>query len=128
MRSYVAWIIFIGAAILEVGGDAVVRKGLRGSNLIIIMTGCSMLGAYGVVVNTVNWDFSKLLGVYVAIFALISILFGRFVFKENIPNITWVGLMIIILGALIIQFGPAKINVQKHTVVKYINSSTSDPS
>ena len=128
MRSYVAWIIFIGAAILEVGGDAVVRKGLRGSNLIIIMIGCSMLGAYGVVVNTVNWDFSKLLGVYVAIFALISILFGRFVFKENIPNITWFGLMIIILGALIIQFGPAKINVQKHTVVKYINSSTSDPS
>jgi drug/metabolite transporter (DMT)-like permease len=69
-----------------------------------------------------------LLGVYVAIFALISILFGRFVFKENIPNITWVGLMIIILGALIIQFGPAKINVQKHTAVKYINSSKSDPS
>ncbi|MFZ3089961.1 MAG: hypothetical protein WA240_04970 [Nitrospirota bacterium] len=103
--TYLAWLIFIGAAILEVGGDAVVRKGLRGSNLIIIMIGCAMLGFYGVVVNTVKWDFSKLLGVYVAIFALISILFGRFVFKENIPNTTWIGLMIILCGAMIIQFG-----------------------
>mgnify|MGYP001566383633 CR=1 FL=1 len=103
--TYLAWLIFIGAAILEVGGDAVVRKGLRGSNLIIIMIGCAMLGFYGVAVNTVKWDFSKLLGVYVAIFALISILFGRFVFKENIPNTTWIGLMIILCGAMIIQFG-----------------------
>lgn len=103
--TYLAWLIFIGAAILEVGGDAVVRKGLRGSNLIIIMMGCAMLGFYGVVVNTVKWDFSKMLGVYVAIFALISVLFGRFMFKENIPNTTWIGLMIIICGAMIIQFG-----------------------
>jgi len=103
--TFLAWFIFIGAAILEVSGDAVVRKGLRGSNLIIIMIGCVMLGAYGVVVNTVKWDFSKLLGVYVAIFALISILFGRFVFKENIPTTTWIGLVVIISGALIIQFG-----------------------
>jgi small multidrug resistance family-3 protein len=102
---YLAWLIFIGAAILEIGGDAVVRKGLRGNKLIIIMIGCAMLGSYGVVVNMVKWDFSKLLGVYVAFFALISILFGRFVFRENIPNTTWIGLMIIICGAMIIQFG-----------------------
>jgi len=37
--TYLAWLIFVGAAILEVGGDAVVRKGLRGSNLMIIMVG-----------------------------------------------------------------------------------------
>lgn len=103
--TYFAWFIFMGAAILEVGGDAVVRKGLRGSNLSIIMLGCAMLGFYGVVVNMVKWDFSKLLGVYVAFFALISILFGRFVFEENIPNTTWIGVIVIICGAMIIQFG-----------------------
>jgi len=102
--TYLAWLIFIGAAILEVGGDAVVRKGLRGSSLIVILIGCAMLGSYGVVVNTVKWDFSKLLGVYVAVFAIISALFGRFVFKENIPNMTWIGLMVIICGAMMIQF------------------------
>jgi len=103
--TYLAWLIFAGAAILEVGGDAVVRKGLRGSGLIVILIGFAMLGCYGVVVNMVKWDFSKMLGVYVAIFALISILFGRFVFKETIPAATWIGLAVIIWGGMIIQFG-----------------------
>ena len=100
-----AWLIFIAAALLEVGGDAVVRKGLRGSGPLIVMIGFAMLGCYGVVVNTVKWDFSKLLGVYVAIFALVSILFGHFVFKEDIPATTWFGLGVIICGGMIIQFG-----------------------
>ena len=103
--TYFAWLIFIGAALLEVGGDAVVRKGLRGSNLPIILMGCAMLGGYGVVVNTVKWDFAKLLGVYVAVFALVSVLFGRLLFKEQIPQTTWLGLLIIICGAMLIQFG-----------------------
>ncbi len=100
-----AWIVFIAAAFLEVGGDAVVRKGLRGSGFAIIMIGFVMLGCYGVVVNMVKWDFSKMLGVYVAVFALISILFGRFVFKEKIPAATWIGLSVILCGGMIIQFG-----------------------
>ena len=103
--TYLAWLIFIGAAILEVSGDAVVRKGLRGNSLIIIAAGFIMLGCYGIVVNMVKWDFSKMLGVYVAIFALISILFGRFVFKETIPTVTWIGLCVIMCGGMIIQFG-----------------------
>jgi len=100
-----AWLVFIAAALLEVGGDAMVRRGLRGSGLITIMIGFAMLGCYGVVVNMVKWDFSRLLGVYVAIFALISIVFGRFVFKEAIPLSTWIGLCVIMCGGMIIQFG-----------------------
>ncbi len=99
------WLVFIAAAVLEVGGDAVVRRGLRESGLVIVMIGFGMLGCYGVIVNTVKWDFSKLLGVYVAVFALISILFGRFIFKENIPAATWIGLSVIVCGGMIIQFG-----------------------
>lgn len=103
--AYISWLIFIGAALLEVGGDAVIRKGLHGLGLFIIILGCVMLGCYGVAVNMVNWDFSKMLGVYVSIFALISILFGRFVFNENIPVSTWIGLTVIMIGGMIIQFG-----------------------
>ncbi len=103
--TYFAWLIFVGAAMLEVGGDAVVRRGLRGCSLAIILLGCATLGAYGVLVNTVRWDFSRLLGVYVAVFALVSILCGRFVFKENVPAATWIGLAVIISGGMIIQFG-----------------------
>jgi small multidrug resistance family-3 protein len=103
--TVLTWLIFTAAALLEVGGDSVIRKGLAGNNLVIITVGCLTLGCYGLVVNLVKWDFSKLLGVYVAVFALISILWGRFVFKENIPISTWVGLTVIIAGGLIIQSG-----------------------
>ena len=100
-----AWLTFTIAAILEVGGDAVVRKGLRSGSLAIIALGCVMLGSYGVVVNSVTWEFSKLLGVYVAFFALLSVLYGRFFFDENVPVSTWAGCSLILAGGLLIQFG-----------------------
>ena len=101
----IPWLVFIAAALLEVGGDAVVRRGLRGSNILFIIAGCAALGCYGLVVNSVKWDFSKLLGVYVGVFALVSVLGGRFVFKECVPLSTWLGLGLIITGGLVIQFG-----------------------
>jgi drug/metabolite transporter superfamily protein YnfA len=102
----IAWFIFIAAAILEVAGDAIIRKGLHGNVMWFIAAGFLMLGGYGLVVNTVKWDFSRLLGVYVAIFAAVSILAGRFVFKETIPASTWLGLAIIVVGGTVIQLGP----------------------
>ena len=102
----IAWFIFIAAAILEVAGDAIIRKGLHGNVMWFIAAGFLMLGGYGLVVNTVKWDFSRLLGVYVAVFAAVSILAGRFVFKETIPASTWMGLAIIVIGGTVIQVGP----------------------
>jgi small multidrug resistance family-3 protein len=101
-----AWLIFLAAAVLEVGGDAVVRKGLRGQVWASVALGCLMLGTYGVVVNLVKWDFSRLLGVYVAVFATVSVLFGHFVFGETVAPTTWTGVGIIVVGGLVIQFGP----------------------
>jgi multidrug transporter EmrE-like cation transporter len=103
--NLLAWLIFLGAAILEVGGDATVRRGLRGSNLALIIGGFVALGCYGLVVNSVKWEFSRLIGVYVAFFALVSVLAGRFYFKEAISLSTWCGLALIIAGGLVIQFG-----------------------
>ena len=100
-----AWLIFLAAALLEVGGDAAIRRGLRGGGIFFIASGCAVLGCYGLVVNMVKWDFSRLLGVYVAVFALVSVLTGRFVFRESVPVATWAGLALIILGGLVIQFG-----------------------
>lgn len=102
-----AWMVFIAAALLEVGGDAVIRKGLHGNFFWFILSGFAMLGCYGVVVNTVKWDFSRLLGVYVAVFAVVSVLAGRLVFKESIPLSTWLGLSIIVVGGAVIQCGAA---------------------
>ena len=99
------WLAFVLAALLEVGGDAMVRRGLRGRSAAWLVLGCASLAVYGLVVNSVKWDFSKLLGVYVGFFALVSVLFGRFVLREQIPLSTWCGLGLIILGGLVIQFG-----------------------
>jgi drug/metabolite transporter superfamily protein YnfA len=103
--ALVPLVIFVVAALLEVGGDAMVRQGLRGQKWALIVVGCVMLGVYGVVVNTVKWDFSKLLGVYVAVFAVVSVLVGRFWFQETVPASTWIGLTIIVIGGLVIQLG-----------------------
>jgi drug/metabolite transporter superfamily protein YnfA len=101
----IAWLTFLAAALLEVGGDAVVRKGLRGGGLTLVALGGVLLATYGLVVNLVPWDFSKLLGVYVAIFAAVSVLVGRFAFHEAVPWSTWVGVAVIMVGGLIVQFG-----------------------
>jgi drug/metabolite transporter superfamily protein YnfA len=103
--SVVAWIIFFIGALLEVAGNAAIRIGLRGGGAILILIGCALLGSYGLVVNTVQWDFSKIFGVYVCLFALVSVLCGKFVLRENIPGATWLGLGVILTGGLIIQFG-----------------------
>ena len=101
----IAWLTFIAAALLEVGGDAAIRRGLRGGGVAFIITGFVVLGCYGLVVNSVRWDFSKLIGVYVGFFALVSVLVGRIAFKESIPSTTWIGLVLIIVGGMVIQFG-----------------------
>ena len=101
------WIVFIAAAILEVSGDAFIRWGLQCGRWPYILAGMMVLGCYGLLVNQVRWDFSRLLGVYVGAFALISILAGRWVFREQVSFSVWVGLSLVIMGGLIIQFGKA---------------------
>ena len=97
--------IFVGAAVLEVAGDALIRKGMRGNGVVLIAAGFGVLGTYGVVVNLLDLDFSKLLGAYVGIFALVSVLIGRFVFRDRVPLSTWAGLAVILGGSLIIHLG-----------------------
>lgn len=100
------WVIFLVAAVLEVGGDALIRLGMRGRGSAFILLGCFVLSGYGVFVNLVRWDFSKILGVYVCFFAVVSVFFGRILFDEKIPFTTSLGLLVIVVGGLIIQFGP----------------------
>jgi small multidrug resistance family-3 protein len=103
MNSSVLCILILSAG-LEVFGDAIIRSGLRSTNYLIIAAGFILLGCYGIMVNMIRWDFSKLLGVYIAVFALISILTGYFWFRETIPPSTWAGLGLILAGGAVIQF------------------------
>ena len=108
MRSSVpATCVFLTAALLEVAGDAVIRRGLRSGGFLVIFLGFAMLGTYGVVANLLRWDFSRLLGLHVAVFAPAAVLVGRLVFHEVVPASTWTGLAVVIVGGLLIQFGPS---------------------
>ncbi len=102
-----AILVFVGAAVLEVLGDALIRKGMRGSGAVVVGLGMVVLGAYGVVVNLLDLDFSRLLGAYVGVFAIVSVVIGRLMFKDQIPLSTWVGLLIILVGSMVIHVGRA---------------------
>jgi len=78
---------------------------MRGSRLALICAGFAVLGSYGVVVNLLEADFSRLLGAYVGVFAVVSVLIGRLVFRDAVPASTWLGLAVILCGSLIIQLG-----------------------
>jgi drug/metabolite transporter superfamily protein YnfA len=51
--QFLAWIAFALAAIFEVGGDAVVRMGIKSNNIILMLLGAATLGGYGLIVNSV---------------------------------------------------------------------------
>jgi small multidrug resistance family-3 protein len=98
-------LILSAAAILEVGGDALIRRGLRGGGATLVGCGFVVLGSYGVIVNLLDLDFSRLLGAYVGVFAVVSVLAGRFLFGDCVPPSTWVGLAIVLAGSAVIQLG-----------------------
>jgi drug/metabolite transporter superfamily protein YnfA len=100
-----AMALFVCSAVLEVGGDALIRRGLRGGGLALIALGFVVLGSYGVVVNLLDLDFSRLLGAYVGVFAVVSVVIGRLAFGDQVPLSTWAGLAVILAGSLIIHLG-----------------------
>jgi small multidrug resistance family-3 protein len=89
------------AALLEVGGDALTRIGLR-ERPIFLAAGALALFIYGVVVNQGRFDFGRLMGVYIAVFFLVSQIVA-FAFFRDIPNYKTLagGLLIVIGGAVI---------------------------
>jgi small multidrug resistance family-3 protein len=101
-------VVLVVAAALEVAGDAIIRKGLRGGGLLLVIAGFAVLGSYGIAVNTVRIDFSKLLGVYVGVFAAVSVLTGWLVFGDRVPRTTWWGLCLIVAGSAVIHLGAAR--------------------
>ena len=98
-------VILLLAAAMEVGADAIIQRGLRQQLLPLVGLGAATLGAYGVVLNLVEWDFSRLLGVYVAFFATCGVLTGWLFFDEHVPATTWAGLALVVAGGAVIQIG-----------------------
>jgi drug/metabolite transporter superfamily protein YnfA len=91
-------LVLVFASALEVGGDALVRIGLGGARS-ALAAGAATLFFYGLVVNKSGLDFNRLMGVYIAVFFVISQLIAFLIFKQ-IPDAR-----IMLGGALIISGG-----------------------
>ena len=106
MRTATALTILFLAAILEAGGDALVRTGLHmpasGARLLFWAAGAVVLFAYGYVVNAPPWDFGKLLGVYVVFFFVAAQAIGYFAFGQIPSRGIWFGGTLIIIGGAIV--------------------------
>ena len=106
--SYALPLLFI-AALLEAGGDAIVRMGIRApattTKTVWFLVAALVLFSYGYVVNSPRWDFGRLLGVYVVFFFVVAQLFSWLVFRQLPSATVLIGGAFIVLGGVIISFG-----------------------
>jgi drug/metabolite transporter superfamily protein YnfA len=101
-------LVLFASAVLEAGGDAVVRLGLHASTVLarttLFFIGAVALFAYGYLVNAAPWDFGRLLGVYLVFFFVVAQLISWLVFHQR-PNTTiLIGGAFIIAGGIIISY------------------------
>jgi len=98
-------LLLLLAALLEAGGDALVRSGLRGSGpsrLVWMLAGGLVLFAYGCAVNTPAWDFGRLLGIYVVFFFVVAQAIGWIAFRQKPDSGVWAGGALIVLGGIVL--------------------------
>ena len=96
------FLILLLAAALEVGGDALVRMGLEGTPYYLIVGGLTLF-VYGIVVNKSRLDFNRLMGVYIAVFFVVSQIISFVLFKQIPDGKIIIGGGFIVVGGLIIS-------------------------
>jgi small multidrug resistance family-3 protein len=93
--------ILIIAAALEVGGYALIRIGLEGATY-SLAAGALTLFAYGFLVNKSGLDFNRMMGVYIAIFFVVSQVISFVLFKQIPDDRIILGGGFIVAGGLLI--------------------------
>jgi drug/metabolite transporter superfamily protein YnfA len=97
--------LLLVAAVLEVGGDAIVRFGLHASSFSakasLLVLGAGILFAYGVFVNSAPADFGRLLGIYVVLFFLVAQIVNRLAFGVTPSAPILVGGAFIVIGGAV---------------------------
>jgi small multidrug resistance family-3 protein len=96
-----AFVLLILAALLEVGGDALIRIGLSG-RVTSMVAGALTLVAYGVLVNKSSLDFNRLMGVYIAIFFVVSQVISFVLFRQIPDDRMLLGGGFIVAGGMLI--------------------------
>jgi drug/metabolite transporter superfamily protein YnfA len=100
--------VLVIAASLEVFGDSFFQSGLYRSTgaarAVWFFSGVAVLGLYGLFVNLPQWDFGKLLGVYVALFFVVAQIVNKVRFQQSPTTPILVGGGLIVAGGLVISF------------------------
>ena len=107
-QTPITLVLLLLAALLEAGGDAIVRLGLHASTALargtMFLIGAVVLFCYGYVVNAPPWDFGRLLGVYVVFFFVVAQIISWLVFQQRPSNMVLIGGGFIIAGGIIISY------------------------
>jgi hypothetical protein len=93
--------VLIVAAMLEIGGDVLVRLGME-SRTWMFAVGAASLVIYGIVVNKGGLDFGLLMGVYIAVLFVVSQIVTMIIYRELPALRTIVGGTLIVAGGLTI--------------------------
>ena len=103
-----AFVVLVIAASLEVFGDACFQSGLYRSTgttkALWFCGGIAILAGYGLFVNLPQWDFGKLLGVYVALFFVVAQVVAKVRFGQEPTPPILVGGSLIVAGGMVITF------------------------
>jgi drug/metabolite transporter (DMT)-like permease len=109
MSYGMAMLMLVGAALLEVGGDALMREGIHSGltvwRFVLMLAGGLVLAAYGYTVNAPAWSFGRLLGVYVAIFYVVAQAVAWLGFGEKPTTRLLLGGALMIAGGLVASLG-----------------------
>ena len=92
------------AAALEVSGDFLMRVGLGGRRWGLV-AGALALAGYGLLVNQPAFGFGRTLGLYIAVFFVVSQVVAFWAGGERPSPSLWLGGALIILGGLVIHAG-----------------------
>jgi small multidrug resistance family-3 protein len=107
-RSKVVFLLFT-AAVLEAGGDALIRAALHRAGgamrWFFFLAGSVTLFTYGIVVNRPPWDFGRLLGAYVVLFFLLAQIISWLAFDQPPSRTTLIGGGFIVAGGWIVASG-----------------------
>ena len=96
-------LLLAAAALLEAGGDAFMRGGVREGRWWSLLPGAVCLCGYGVVVNLPDWDFGRLLGIYIAVFFVAAQVIAYLAYGQRLTRPVAIGGALIVAGGLVLS-------------------------
>jgi len=103
----ITFVLLSCAALLEVLGDSCFQSAIHRSSGVgrigWFALGACLLALYGLLVNVPQWDFGRLLGVYVVFFFVAAQLVAKVRFNQPMTLPVRVGGLLIVAGGLVVS-------------------------